>query len=60
VGEQDQIPVFRRIPLGHHLRFIELTENHAYTAVMNPDAERWRELAVYDLGTAEAMLAAGR
>lgn len=27
---------------------------------MNPDAERWRELAVYDLGTAEAMLAAGR
>lgn len=27
---------------------------------MNPDAERWRELAVYDLGTAEAMLATGR
>lgn len=27
---------------------------------MNPDAERWRELAVYDLGTADAMLAAGR
>ena len=27
---------------------------------MNPDAERWRELAAYDLGTAEAMLAAGR
>jgi HEPN domain-containing protein len=27
---------------------------------MNPDAERWRELAMYDLGTAEAMLAAGR
>jgi len=27
---------------------------------MNPDAERWRELAVYDLGTAEAMLTAGR
>ncbi|HWF61673.1 MAG TPA: HEPN domain-containing protein [Nitrospira sp.] len=27
---------------------------------MNPDAKRWHELAVYDLGTAEAMLAAGR
>lgn len=27
---------------------------------MNLDAERWRELAVYDLGTADAMLAAGR
>lgn len=27
---------------------------------VNPDAERWRELALYDLGTAEAMLAAGR
>ena len=27
---------------------------------MNPDAERWRELATYDLGTADAMLAAGR
>ncbi len=27
---------------------------------MNPDAERWRELSLYDLGTAEAMLAAGR
>jgi HEPN domain-containing protein len=27
---------------------------------MNPDAERWRELAAYDLGTADAMLAAGR
>ncbi|MFY4729092.1 hypothetical protein [Nitrospira sp. BLG_2] len=28
----------------------------AYTVVMNPDAERWRELAAYDLGTAEAIL----
>jgi len=42
------------------LCFVELTENPAYTAVMNPDAERWRELAAYDLGTAEAMLSAGR
>lgn len=42
------------------LRFVELTENPAYTAVMNPDAERWRELAAYDLGTADAMLATGR
>ncbi|MDH4082958.1 MAG: HEPN domain-containing protein [Nitrospira sp.] len=42
------------------LRFVELTEDPAYTAVMNPDAERWRELAAYDLGTADAMLAAGR
>jgi HEPN domain-containing protein len=39
---------------------VELTGNRAYTAVMNPDAQRWRDLAVYDLGTAEAMLAAGR
>jgi HEPN domain-containing protein len=27
---------------------------------MNPDAQRWRELALYDLGTADAMLSAGR
>ncbi|MBK9947217.1 MAG: HEPN domain-containing protein [Nitrospira sp.] len=42
------------------MHFTELTEDPTYTAVMNPDAERWRELALYDLGTAEAMLAAGR
>lgn len=42
------------------LCFVELTKNPAYTAVMNPDAERWRELAIYDLGTADAMLAASR
>lgn len=27
---------------------------------MNPDAQRWYELAQYDLGTADAMLSAGR
>lgn len=27
---------------------------------MNPDAEKWIELATYDLDTAEAMLASGR
>lgn len=41
-------------------RFVELTGDPAYTAIMNPDAERWRELAAYDFGTAEAMLSAGR
>lgn len=46
--------------LGQDEPFVELKGDPAYTAVMNPDAERWRELATYDLGTAEAMLAAGR
>ena len=57
----------REAPVGfqtrtHHQdeRFVELTKVPPYTTVINPDAERWRELAVYDLGTAEAMLAAGR
>lgn len=46
--------------LGQDVHFVELTDDPAYTAVMNPDAQRWRELALYDLGTAEAMLTAGR
>ncbi len=49
-----------RLQTALDLCFVELTQDPAYTAGRNPDAQRWHELAQYDLGTADAMLSAGR